>query len=714
MKRLLLIPLLGLPLMALASAASAQEVVVLPGVVGPVGVTSGVTTQGPGTLTVGQQDINTGNNAAGGITTSAANTASINFTNSSTVTGAVGASGATFLNINGGANATTLTFNGPVYSTTFELTGTGTVNFNKGFTSNTGSTMDFGGDGFINVGAGQTVKAAITNTAGADTGTLTLGGNSVLDGAVGAASGLKAIDVTGGNALITGQANAYNFNLGTNTLNVAGALNIPVGGVINTTIFSSSDYGKIVPVGASTVGTGLHVNVVVTGPITNGSSFDIVDAASGSSGGTVTATSNTLRYAFSAAPVTNGLVQITTTQIPLAVVVAPVVGSGTPVVNPVTVVVVAPVVDALPVTPTTTPLLTAITLLPSAPALAGALAQLGPSAATLNAPQVSYRIAQQFQALWASHLEAMEACDASGQSNDHRVPRLEDASVCQQPDMRSHLWLTAFGDVARQADEDGFEGYRARTEGVMLSYDTRLAPGLHGGVSLRYAHAEVDGSADTSHENLNAYQVSAYAGYAPGPAYLNGALVYGVDQYSGSRSVAFPGFSSADHADYGGHQFTAYATTGYHIYVGDGATTITPSAGLQYTGLNVNAYTESGDPAIDLAVNAQHYDLLQSTLGAKVARDFSLGDSLAIRPEGHANWLHDFDDDRMIETAAFTSGGPAFTTTGLAPGRETYNLGGGLTLGKVGRWSVEGAYDHFWRGAGYSSDQVMVNFVLHL
>jgi outer membrane autotransporter protein len=233
-------------------------------------------------------------------------------------------------------------------------------------------------------------------------------------------------------------------------------------------------------------------------------------------------------------------------------------------------------------------------------------------------------------------------------------------------------------------------------------------------VSFRYAHAAINGSSGASQDTLNAYQVSAYAGYAPGPAYLNGALVYGIDQYSGSRSVAFPGFTSADHADYDGHQVSAFAATGYHLYLGDGATVITPSASLQYTALNVNAYTESGDPAIDLAVNAQHYDLLQSGLGAKVARDVSLGGSMAIRPEAHVNWLHAFGDDRMVDTAAFTSGGPAFTAPGLAPGRETYNLGGGVTLGKVGRWSMEGAYDHFWRGAGYSSDQVMVNFVLHL
>nr|QQZ50787.1 hypothetical protein JKL49_05450 [Phenylobacterium glaciei] len=130
---------------------------------------------------------------------------------------------------------------------------------------------------------------------------------------------------------------AGTYSLDTNTLNVAGAFAIPVAGTINTTIFSPSLYGKIVPVGAATIGDGLKVLVTVTGPIANGTSFNIVDATSGTTGSTVTATSNTLRYAFSAAPTTAGLVRITTTQIPLVDVV-------TPVVTP-------PVVPGVPVVP---------------------------------------------------------------------------------------------------------------------------------------------------------------------------------------------------------------------------------------------------------------------------------------------------------------------------------------------------------------------------
>jgi outer membrane autotransporter protein len=738
MKKLFLIPPIGLALAALSSAALAREVVVLPGVVGPVGVASGVDTQGPGTLTVGNQDINTGNSPGGAITSSAANTASIAFNGSSTVTGFVGSTGTTFLRVAAGANGSTVNFNGPVFATTFSLSGTGVVNFNGGFTSNTGSTMDFAGDGFINVAAGQTVKAALTNTAGANTGTLTLNSGSIFDGAVGAGSGLKVINVVGGNALITGQARAGTYNLGTNTLNVAGALAIPVAGVINTTIFSPSLYGKITPVGAATIGNALQVNVTVTGPIANGSSFNIVDATSGTSGSTVTATSNTTRYAFSAAPTTAGLVRITTTQIPLADVVAPVVAPPTvtpvttptapilpPSVNPTLPLTVAPVIDALPLTPVTGPVLTAITLLPNAAAVAQALAQLGPGTANLAAPQVGYRMAQRFQDVLASHLEAQEACNQDSRGKDRNRGSLDASSICQTSG--SHFWVSGFGydrapfSIAKQGDVNGFEGYDARIAGAMVAYDAPVNDATVVGGGLRFAKSNINGNASgnfgsafNSQSDITSYQATVYVGYAPGPIYLNGALTYGYDRYSGLRHVVFPGVNSTVFADYNGHQLTASAMTGYHIYLGDSRTVVTPYASLQYTALQAGSYTETGDPGLNLKVNAQRYDFLESGLGLTVARDIALAGAQALRPEIHAKWLHAMGDSTMSNTATFVSGGPAFTTLGLKPDPNTFNLGAGVTFGHVGRWSMQGAYDYLWRARNYSAQQMTLSFVLHI
>jgi outer membrane autotransporter protein len=699
------LPVIAIAMTTLIPFAAAREIVVLPGVVGATGELSGVDTQGPGLLTIGNQNINTSNDVGGAITSTAANTASILFTGSSVVTGRVGAVGATFLDIAAGANGNTVTFNGQVFSTTFSLSGTGTVNFNGGFVSNTGSTLDFAGDGFINVGAGQTVKAAITNSAGASTGTLTLNGNSILDGAVGAASGLKEIRVVGGNALITGQVNAASYTLGTNTLNSTGAFAIPVAGVINTTIFSPAVYGKIVPGGFATIGNALQVNVTVTGPLTVGNNFDIVDAASGTTGSTVlvSTTSNSLRYEFTALPTTNGLVRITASQVPLAVIVAPI---GNPIAPGI-----APVVDALPVNPITLPVLTAITVLPTADAVADALTQLNPSTTNLNAPQTGYRVGQLFQEQWSSHLGQVQAdCGREGQDPDRAHP--EYTSACKSDARRPHWWISGIGSWGEQSNTQGFEGYDSRIGGVMIAFETPLCfcDGLRAGFGLGYARSSLDGNTYNTESDINSYQAVAYLGYAPGPWFLNGALSYGLDDYSGSRQVAFPGFSGTSNADYNGSQFTAFATTGYHFYVGDGDTIITPLATLQFTHLRVGGYTETGNPAIDLRVNAQHYNFLQSGLGAKIARNMRLSDKLVLRPELHANWLHSFANTTMRNNAAFTAGGPAFTVSGLAPKRDTYNVGAGVTLATNGAWSVEGLYDYQWRAGRFSAHQAMLTF----
>lgn len=740
MRRSIMLPVFGTAVAILSPLANAREVVVLPGVVSPVGVASGVDTQGPGTLTVGSQNINTGNDPGGAVTTDAANTASIVFGNTSTVTGFVGRTGTTFLNIAAGSNGNTVTFNGPVFATTFSVTGAGTVNFNGGFTSNTGSTLDFGGDGFINVGAGQTVKAAVTNTAGANTGTLTLNGNSILDGAVGAASGIKAINLTTGNALITGQAKAASFTLGTNTLNVAGALAIPVAGTINTTIFSLNSYGKIVPVGAATIGNGLQVRVTVTGPIANGSSFNIVDATSGTSGSTVIATSNTTRYQFSAAPTTNGLVRITTTQIPLVEVVTPVVTPPSttppvtppattpvtpvttppvvvpivPAINPVIPVVVAPVIDALPLTPVTVPILTAITLLPTAPEVANALAQLAPGIANFAAPQVSYKATQRFQEQWASHLEMVQrACGQPGEADDRNILRLEEAASCQERGRRSNLWSTAFGYLGEQSTVRGYEGYDFHILGATLAYDTPISDSARAGLGMRYAKSSLSAQNTNAHGSIESYQATAYLGYAPGAWFANAALAYGWDNYKGSRRVIFPGIDATANAHYHGRQFTAYGTTGYHFYLGSAQTVLTPVATLQYTRLHANAYTETGGDALNLHVERQNYEFMQSGLGLKLTRAFTTSSGPVVRPELRANWLHSFGGETMANTAAFASGGPNFVAQGLKPKRDSFATGLGIEVSD-GPLSMMAGYDYQWRNDSYRAQQVMVRLALHL
>lgn len=461
------------------------------------------------------------------------------------------------------------------------------------------------------------------------------------------------------------------------------------------------------PVGAATIGDALQVNVVVTGPITLGTNFDIVDATSGTDGSTVIATDNSLRYLFSAPNTANGLVRITATQIPLAAIIDPIADPIAPVL--------APIVDDLPVTPDTEPVLTAITLLPDAAAIADALAQLAPGASNLGAPLASYRVTQQFQDMLNSHLdEARPICGQDGQTDRRRLVRRDDVTACYPDDRHSHWWIAVAGHFGEQDESNGHEGYDTRTYGAILGYERRLNDDMRAGLALTYARSAVDADFYDNGVDIDSYQATAYMRYVPGDWFANVALTYGIDDYESRRHIAFPGFSGTAEADYDGDQITAYGTTGYNFYIDDGRTIFTPMATLQYTRLSIDSYTETGVAGVNLRVQDQDYDFVQSGLGGKISRDLTLSGTQILRPEFHANWFHSFGDETISNTASFTGGGPAFTVEGLSRDRDTYNVGTGVALLGSETWSVEAIYDYQWQRSEYSANQLTLNLVMRL
>ena len=160
MRRQLICTAVGVAIAAWGIPGMAREPVVLSGVVGPEGVNNGVDTTGPGTLTVGTQNINMNGDIGGGITSNAANTATIIFGGSSTVTGFVGTPGAIIDDIRARAPGTTVNFNGAVNTRIYSV-GTGTINFN----GNVIGAGNYAGDGFIILAAGRRITGALITAA---------------------------------------------------------------------------------------------------------------------------------------------------------------------------------------------------------------------------------------------------------------------------------------------------------------------------------------------------------------------------------------------------------------------------------------------------------------------------------------------------------------------------------------------------------------------
>jgi len=676
---------------AWAAPGAARETVPLSGVVGPVGVVSGVDTTGPGTLTVGNQNINTSNDPGGAITSTAA-AANVVFTGNSTVTGITGTAGLKFSNINAGAVGTTVNFNGAVFTTTFGVTGTGTVNF---FGDVIGA-PNFAGDGFINLAAGHSLNGAITtNTAG--TGTLTLNGGSSVIGAVGGANGLRMINVVGGNTSINGAVQSLGFNLGANTLNITGALTTNAGASISTTLVSNLAFGQIIPTGASNINAGgITVVPTVTGALTTGTTFRIVNAGVGTAGAPVTVINNNPRYLFSGLPTVTGNVSILLTAAPLATLVT---APGAIAVGPVLDINAAPGSDLLAVQ-------NAIAVLPNTAAINNALAQLAPGTVNLAAPGVAGQTARNFDDMWMARVDEIQDLCCNTCEPNKPEPALI-SRKCKVQEQRGNWWAKAFDNQGRQRDIDGMNGYQTKTTGLMLAYDKPVGEQLRAGVALGIANTSIDGNNSSGHGKVGSYQLTGYAGYAPGPLFVQGALSAGVDNYTGARSIVFPGVNRTANADYTGQHYSALVAVGQHFYAGQ--TTITPLATLQASRIHVGSYTETGAGDVNLRIATQDYNLLQSSLGVKAERVIATG-SGTFSPEVHARWMHDFNSTTMQENAAFTGGGGSFTVQGIRQGRELYNVGAGISILSCGcdknAWTIKGLYDYKWNRSDYSSHQV--------
>lgn len=729
-----------------------------------------------GTLTVGtiggpDQDIFTLNNppVAGlvAVSTSASSQGNIQFNSGSTVYGDIGVTqpgGPFLLNITGANTGTTVKFNGGVFATTLNVVGTGTVNFNNG--GNNITATNYAADGTIVLAPNTTVIGALTTTAGAQTGTLVLGGGSTLDGAVGGAVGLKTINVVGGSntagvsANISGAVDAYAFSLGTNTLNIGGALtiaNLGPSGVVNTTLAGPTVYGNIRPVGATNLGPTLAVNVTVPSSalIPVGTIFNIVQTQtgttqSGTDGSVVNVSvqdpTNPL-YTFSAVPLAGtikGLVAIQVTGVPLlvpitppppgvvlppvtpvAAVVAPVLVAVTPPPPPPTGVVAPPPVvlpvvipPAAPVAPTSdlaTVVLPAINALTTPDAVVDAVAQLAPGALSLAAPLQTFRSTRLFQALPMSYLDGL-GCGQIGERQRLDDPEGTDTSTCPANTKHDGLWLKGVGYFGSQDARQAFQGYDARTVGMMIGYDGSVGPGTRLGLAVGYAKSNIEGKTSASHTDFNTYQAMAYVTHEEGPWYVYGDVSLGLNNYTGVRRVSFPGLDRIARADYNGEAYTGYMTSGYHFFVD--AFAITPFASLQYTRMNLDSYGEAGGGDINLAVQSQNYDFLESGLGMKVAHPFT-DEGKTYIPEVHIRWLRELNNPVLANTAAFQiAPSVTFTTPGMGTPKDTYNVGAGLALLSCGckgnNWSLKAVYDYYWNSGHYSAHEITAKFTYHL
>jgi outer membrane lipase/esterase len=233
---------------------------------------------------------------------------------------------------------------------------------------------------------------------------------------------------------------------------------------------------------------------------------------------------------------------------------------------------------------------------------------------------------------------------------------------------------------------DATNGFSHDTGTVILGLDDRLTPALAAGIAFGYGtdHAQIEQGASAA---LNAYQLGLYATYSVGQFYVNANAGIGVEDYHAKR----PGVLTEINARPSGQSYSLQLDGGYMAQFGQ--VSAGPVAGVNLARIDIGPYTETGDPAIDMAVSGQRYGRELADFGAAAQSAVVIG-GVAIQPQARLT----VDDLFSGNGGAFSS---VFTDEPLVPLTTAYvsttrywgDLGFGLSAHVADRLSVTASFE---------------------
>jgi len=267
------------------------------------------------------------------------------------------------------------------------------------------------------------------------------------------------------------------------------------------------------------------------------------------------------------------------------------------------------------------------------------------------------------------------------------------------PENRWGVFVSGLGEFTNIGSTANAAGFDVRTGGVTLGADYRLGNNFALGVLTGYAHTDVglgrggDLEADGGKLGLYATAFSSQGFYA------DASVIGGYTAYDSRRGALLgQARGSTDGGD-----LNVLVAGGYDWH--RGALTVGPTAGFQYTWVNVGGFSEHGSLA-PLRLEDQHADSYRTSLGAKVAYDWKVGGVL-IKPELSAAWQHEFGQTQYAVVGSLAGGGgTAFGVTGPPVGHDSLLLGAGVSVLWTERLATYIDYDGEVGRANYEDNTI--------
>jgi fibronectin-binding autotransporter adhesin len=249
------------------------------------------------------------------------------------------------------------------------------------------------------------------------------------------------------------------------------------------------------------------------------------------------------------------------------------------------------------------------------------------------------------------------------------------------------LWGQGFGDWGRAKGDGNAASFDRSTGGFVIGGDVS-AIGFAGsewrlGAAGGYTDDTVHVGQRLSSADFENVFGAIYAGASYGAAHLRVGALYGSNNLSTSRSIAFPGFSDTAASNSGGTTVQGFGEAGYRVNVpavrfgdfGVSHTSLEPFVGAAAIEIHLNGFNEIGGPAA-LTGLARTFDFATTTLGLRVQGVIDA--PVPLTAHALVAWRRAYGDLVPSVFLAFQNASQSFTVAGVPIDRNTLLTEAGL------------------------------------
>jgi autotransporter-associated beta strand protein len=259
---------------------------------------------------------------------------------------------------------------------------------------------------------------------------------------------------------------------------------------------------------------------------------------------------------------------------------------------------------------------------------------------------------------------------------------------------RWSVWASGYGGTSAVSGDAalGTSDTSSRIYGTAVGSDYRIGRDTMLGFALGGAGTNFSsGSLGSGRADL--FQLGFYGRHNFGAAYVSGALAYGWQDVTTSRTLTIAGTDLLE-GRFKTNTFSARGELGYRYatpFIG-----LTPYGALQFTNVRLPSYAEratSGSNQFALTFASQTSSSLRSELGLRADKSFVMADGV-LTLRGRTAWAHDSNTSRTA-TPTFQAlpGSQSFTVNGARPSADGLLATGGVEFYLRNGWSVSANYE---------------------